>query len=322
MTTVSKTANRLRPMDVFTPSEWAAVSAREDWRGPALVAHAWGVIAAAFALVALWPHPLTWLVAVMLVGARQLGLAILMHEAAHGALHRNRRINDGLGHWLCAAPVGAALTSYRSYHLAHHKYVQEDGDPDRVLVARFPVSFQSLRRKFIRDLTGQTFVRQRLAGVAALRAASPGAAAQADVLAGGNALRDHLIVNAALWAVLALAGVWWIYPAVWLVALATWFPFVTRIRNIAEHACLPYSDDPLAHARSVRASWWERLFIAPYWVHHHAEHHAFMHVPCYRLADVRRALAAKGLAGRMVEAASYRAVLHTAASARPEPTAT
>jgi len=52
------------------------------WRGLLLVAHGWGTIAAAIALVAIWPNPLSWLIAVMIVGNRQLGLAILMHEAA------------------------------------------------------------------------------------------------------------------------------------------------------------------------------------------------------------------------------------------------
>jgi len=47
-----------------------------------LVAHGWGTIAAAITLVAIWPNPLSWLIAVMIVGNRQLGLAILMHEAA------------------------------------------------------------------------------------------------------------------------------------------------------------------------------------------------------------------------------------------------
>ncbi len=51
-------------------------------------------IIASIALVTLWPNPLTWLVAVMIVGTRQLGLAILMHEAAHGGLHSNKAIND------------------------------------------------------------------------------------------------------------------------------------------------------------------------------------------------------------------------------------
>jgi hypothetical protein len=31
----------------------------------------------------------TWLLVVMIVGTRQLGLAILMHEAARGGMHAN-----------------------------------------------------------------------------------------------------------------------------------------------------------------------------------------------------------------------------------------
>jgi len=311
----ARTANRIRPHEVFSDAEWRALSAREDWRGPLLVAHAWGLIVAAVALFAAFPNPLTWLAAVMIVGARQLGLAILMHEAAHGALHSNRAVNDFLGHWLCAAPVGASLASYRAYHLKHHKYVQEAADPDRPLVERFPISQASLRRKFSRDLTGRTFLAQRLAGLGARQASSAAAAAQADVLASGGALRDHLLVNLALALSFALAGVWAAYPLIWLAALATWFPFVTRIRNIAEHACLPYSEDPLAHARTVHAGFWERLLIAPYAVHYHSEHHAFMHAPCYRLAGIHNALVAKGCGARIPQADGYLSVLRQAASA-------
>ena len=127
-----------------------------------LVVHAWGTIAAAVALVTLWPNPLTWLIAVMVVGARQLGLAILMHEAAHGGLHPNKAINEWIGQWLCAVPVGADLASYRSYHLQHHKFTQQPEDPDLSLSAPFPITKESFTRKAIRDLTGQTFVKQRL----------------------------------------------------------------------------------------------------------------------------------------------------------------
>ena len=42
------------------------------------------------ALFVWWPNPLTFVLAVMVIGARQLGLAILMHDAAHGLLFANR----------------------------------------------------------------------------------------------------------------------------------------------------------------------------------------------------------------------------------------
>jgi fatty acid desaturase len=153
---------RVDPKNVFTPAEWSLLTSRSSLRGMWLVAHAWGTIIAAIAVVAIWPNPLTWLIAVMVVGARQLGLAILMHEAAHGGLHSNKAINEWVGQWLCAVPVGADLASYRSYHLQHHKFTQQPEDPDLSLSAPFPISKESYYRKAIRDLTGQTFVKQRL----------------------------------------------------------------------------------------------------------------------------------------------------------------
>jgi len=142
---------RVDPKTVFTPEEWSLLTSRSSWRGMWLVVHAWGTIAAAIALVALWPNPLTWLIAVMVVGARQLGLAILMHEAAHGGIHANKAINEWVGQWLCAVPVGADLASYRSYHLQHHKFTQQPEDPDLSLSAPFPITKESYTRKAIRD---------------------------------------------------------------------------------------------------------------------------------------------------------------------------
>lgn len=72
---------------------------------------------------AVWPVLIP--ISVMIIGTRQLGLAILMHEAAHGGLSTNVRLNDALGHWLCAVPIGASLTAYRPYHLSHHRFAQQ-----------------------------------------------------------------------------------------------------------------------------------------------------------------------------------------------------
>lgn len=77
------TALRLKARDLMTEAELVEVRRRSDWQGIALVAHAWAVIGAAMALVAVFPNPVTYLVAVALIGSRQLGLAIPMHDGAH-----------------------------------------------------------------------------------------------------------------------------------------------------------------------------------------------------------------------------------------------
>lgn len=297
---------RIDPKDVFTPQEWTRLSARSSWRGLVLVAGGWGLIGAAGAMFVLLPNPLTYVLAVMLIGARQLGLAILMHDAAHGALHTDQRINDWVGEWLCGAPTGGRLEAYRAYHLKHHRYTEQPEDPDLSLSAPFPITKQSLWRKIVRDLTGQTFLKQRGAQVF-------GGRKRGQLV---NPTTAHfLAVNAILFAAVAAAGYWWTYPALWIVPMATWLPLVTRLRNIAEHACVKTTDDPFTHARTTLANPIERLFIAPYWVHFHAEHHLFMHVPCYNLPLAHRLLMAKGYGARMFVTPGYAAVLREAAPA-------
>ena len=112
-----------------------------------------------------------------------------------------------------------------------------------------------------------------------------------DAVVTGRSVLPFLVFNTILLAGFIAAGVWWAFFALWLLPMATWFPLVTRLRNIAEHACVEGSDaDPFRAARTTRAAWWERAFIAPYWVNFHAEHHLFMHVPCWKLPALHREL--------------------------------
>ena len=143
----------------LTAEEIRPLARRSDWMGAALMLHCWGVIAGAVAVYAWWPSVLSFLLAVVLIGSRQLGLAILMHDAAHNALFASRRANEFAGQWLAARPILAELTSYRTYHLTHHKYTQTEKDPDLRLSRPFPTTRASLKRKFWRDLSGQTGVK-------------------------------------------------------------------------------------------------------------------------------------------------------------------
>ena len=125
--------------------------------------HAWALILGSIALVAWWPNPLTYLLAVGIIGSRQLGLAILMHDGAHGCLSPDEKTNLTLSQWFCAYPVFAETRAYRRYHLQHHARTQQDDDPDLILSAPFPITKMSYRRKFLRDITGQTGYQQRKA---------------------------------------------------------------------------------------------------------------------------------------------------------------
>jgi fatty acid desaturase len=304
-------ASRVQPQDFFSTEEWNALSARSSWKGIALVLHCWAVIGAAMAVGVVWP--LTIPLMVMVIGNRQLGLFILMHDAAHGLLHANRAVNDRLARWFC----GYELNIYRPYHLQHHRFVQQTGDPDLVLSAPFPVTRDSLRRKIIRDLTGQTFVKQRFSGfIGKLKARKPGEPAWALVAAEFKQQRAFYLTNGAGMLVFGAAGLWWAWLLMWLLPMATWLPLVSRLRNIAEHALIEQNGtDPLRHARTTRANLLERLFIAPYWVNYHCEHHMFTQIPCWNLARAHRLLSAQGVTARMELQPGYATVMRLASSA-------
>src|SRR5262245_37521756 len=126
----------------------------------------WGLVAAAMAMVAIAPAPLLPVVvplALFVIGGRQLGMAIIMHEAAHRTLFRNRAWNDRCANWLAAYPVYLSLELYRPYHLQHHARTGTEEDPDVGLARGWPVSRASMRRKIIRDLTGITGIKRFVA---------------------------------------------------------------------------------------------------------------------------------------------------------------
>jgi len=291
------------------------LAARSDRMGAWLILHCWGVIALSVAGFALWPNVLTFVLAVVLIGSRQLGLAILMHEAAHNALFKTRAINEFVGEWLCGRPILAELGSYRHYHLTHHRHTQTEKDPDLILSSNFPTSHASLQRKFIRDLTGQTGLRQlaaqivmsfRLAGDDDAIAAANQDAAQAFK---ARDLWKSLPVFLGVAVVMSLLGEWWYGLAFWLLPYLTWFQLVLRIRNIAEHGATEQSEDPLRNVRTTHAGPIARALVAPYWVNYHLEHHMVMYVPCWRLPALHSALCAAGLRERMNLAPSYRHAL-------------
>jgi fatty acid desaturase len=304
----------MRAKAILTPEETAEVRQRSNWKGLGVVAHCWGAIFAAMALFALWPNPFTFVLGVMIIGARQLGLAVLMHDAAHRILLRHRGLNEWVGKWLTAHPVGADMIAYRHYHLKHHARTQQPDDPDIGLSAPFPITRESLWRKVFRDLTGQTFFKQRKAQVKAALGKPEWPLSQ-RIAYFRRKLGPFLLTNVVLLAGLTTAGQWHLYFVMWLLPLATWNQLALRIRNIAEHAVVPDNDDPLRNARTTRANLFERMFLAPYWVNYHVEHHLFMWVPCYNLPKLHRMLIDKGYGPEMEIKDGYLDVLKAAAPA-------
>ena len=113
-----------------------------------------------------------------------------------------------------------------------------------------------MRRKIVRDLTGQTGWKQRKAAIRGMFLGSDG---KPDIAKGLKRLGPNLAINLVFFGFFAAMGHWYLYFLLWIVPNLTWELLVARIRNIGEHGAVPDNDDRLRNTRTTLANPLERL---------------------------------------------------------------
>jgi len=226
-------------------------------------------------------NPITWIVAFLLMGRAHAQFASLMHEAAHRLLFSNKKANDFVGNWILGYTVLTSTQAYRRVHMAHHRREFGPDEPDIPLYVNYPVSRASLRRKLIRDATGQTgykLLRNQLRGLR-----SPDARVK-------NTLRKMMAVQVVILAVFTATGYWWMYPVMWVAPYLTVWRVINRLRSIAEHGGLREDDDRRFTTHSVHQHWFAHFFLVPYNIGFHMAHHVDAGVPFRHLPEYHRLL--------------------------------
>ncbi len=305
-------------LEQFTAEEIRELRAIRDHRAWLTLLVNYGLVAASMAMVACLPNIFTIVLALFIIGARQLGFAVVMHESAHHTLFKNRKLNDFVGNWLAGYPVYLSADMYRAHHLEHHAKTWTEADPDLPLAKGFPVSKASMTRKVLRDLLGITGLKQLVGtsylAIEVIRGEQVDSGTLPMRMTRGPAIRmlvGTLLTNLLLFALLWSLG----HPMLYLLWFGAWMTtnnLVARIRSIAEHAVVPDPGDPIGQTRTVLAGWLERLFIAPNGVQYHLEHHLLMTVPHYNLPKFHAMMRDRGLLEGACIADNYAQVLRVA----------
>ena len=302
----------IKPHEILSEDEIKYLKKKDDLRGISLIIHAWVAIFICVSIYSLFPNAFTFLLAVILIGGRQLGLAILMHEGAHGLINNKAKSNDFISQWLCAFPVWLDTYGYRHYHLSHHRHTQKEEDPDIGLSKPFPVSKKSFSRKVMRDLFGISGSQQRyelIFNILLNKEVTKETVKNITGFKSKSTLGGILLSNIAIFLIMSLLGSWWFYFAFWLLPLFTFYQLFLRIRNIAEHAGVITDSDDFNNARTTYANILERALVAPYYVNYHLEHHLLMFVPCYKLKRAHQMLLNKGFKEKMEIKTGYISLL-------------
>lgn len=247
----------------------------------------WCIIAMAIALSEHFWNPFLYLASVIIIAGRQHALGILMHEAAHFRLSRNRQLNEALGDVFCAWPVLSTVAGYRRTHLAHHRAVNTNADPDWALKQNedwnFPKTWSGIIQIFLQDLSGLRTIElfRMFKRYGAADEKSDRAATSQRVLRIGFYILFGMLFT--------IFGVWREFLLYWLVPFLTFLKFFIRWRSIAEHFGLEYGH-PLKETRTTYGGILGPLLIAPNNSNYHLDHHLYPSVPYYNLGKLHRAL--------------------------------
>lgn len=261
-----------------------------------------GIVIGAIWINRAFSSPLTWLAwiaAFVLMGRAHAQFASLMHEAAHRLLFSQKKLNDFVGNWLLGYPTMTSTPAYRRVHMAHHRQEFGPEEPDIPLYANYPVSKASLRRKLIRDATGQTGFKLLSAQMRGLR--SPDTRVR-------HTLLKMLGVQVVILALCVVAGYPLVYLFMWVLPYMTVWRMINRLRSIAEHGGLRGDSDRRITTHSVRQSLFARFFLVPFNIGWHLAHHVDAGVPFRNLPAYHRHLHEAGYVTTDIEYPNYRAI--------------
>ncbi|MDH4170691.1 MAG: fatty acid desaturase [Acidimicrobiia bacterium] len=229
-------------------------------------------------------HPLSWIVAFLLMGAWFQRSLTLFHEAAHRLLFSNRRLNDFVGEQLIGwLTFGDGTAAYRKSHAQHHRDEFGPKEPDFALYARYPIPRDSLRRKLVRDAVG-------ISGWKNLKPPLVG------LFVSGRrhrALR-FLSGQVLIFALFALAGHPWLYLLLWLLPWMTYWRVANRLRALAEHGGMTRSPDRRRTTHDIRQGFLAKHVFLSQAIGYHLAHHVDSGIPMANLPELHRALVEDG----------------------------
>lgn len=257
------------------------------------VAMNWALIAGCVAASLYAQNLLVTLLSLIVIGARQHALVVLMHEASHYHFAKNKTLNDALSNIFCAFPLTLETDVYRKVHLAHHRHLNTSQDPDHVRkdsqsgwnLPATPKQIALFIPAFIFAIGPKEMT--------ALLWGFSGFATPKRWFKEPKLMAFKMSYYLAIAATALYFGFGTKVLLYWFVPVLFVLPFVARVRNLSEHSVLTWTNENNS-SREIIPGKIERFLLAPHFVHHHLTHHHYPHIPFYNLPKAHQMLVESG----------------------------
>lgn len=221
-------------------------------------------------------------VALMIIGARQRGLATIMHDAAHGRAATSRTLNRIIGRYLTAFLIFQSFNAYKVSHVQqHHPYLGDtQKDPDFLFYQDIGLyELDSKKTFFVEHVLATILLFNAPQYIAYLFRHRFGSLMQYKREALSMLVFWLMIIAVA--AALDLLGALVLF---WIVPYLTAFMVIGRFIEIAEHyPLLGRSEEGLELSRNRFSHPVEGFFLSVHQENFHLVHHLRPGIPWWQM---------------------------------------
>ncbi|TYP74352.1 fatty acid desaturase family protein [Aquimarina intermedia] len=240
-----------------------------------------------------------YLISIVVIGSVQRVMANLLHEAAHGLLSPNKKLNDILGTYFTSYLILHLLIPYKKTHLhGHHPHCgDEEKDPDYNFQLSMGLYDDNERYSifFLKNIILTLIGYRTIEYIRFIYNDRVFYDTKNLSRKNKNEFKKERLRFFALWVVIlttiGFSGLFLDFLIFWMIPLFTTYITIGWIAELAEHYPLPESENAeLLLTRNRHGNGIENFIFGRHGDRYHLVHHLCPSIPCYRLKQAHEIL--------------------------------
>jgi fatty acid desaturase len=247
-------------------------------------------------------------VSLLLIGSRQRALSNLVHDASHGNLFSNRKMNDFFANFFSAYAVFETVGNYRRGHLKHHQFLGLTGlDPDTDSHLRYGFDDSKPRKEppfslYVSLILSPSSWKDSVFG----QFTQLSFVEKAQVFVWWGVILGSITLVAGL-------SVMFLFLFLWIVARGTSYHAIRVFAEFLDHTGLPVGSS-LSFTRNLPHRGLFSSIVHPHEDTYHLIHHLFPRIPHHQLRQAHQVLNQSSVYLRAHHCDSYFFGQHSAVS--------